>query len=172
MDNICCENGVFCVNDLISEDKMLFTYEVFKKHYNITLNFIEYFSILSAIPHRWKLLIRGIGKLDLIENDIVDRLKRDPKPCTYFSKQYMLNVKMLPLRERPFKLKGGGGGGMFFFLKKYSDFGGAKKKSDSEFLSYSLMFNSGKRFRALLDKKKYSNSCVVRKKNSERNKKP
>jgi hypothetical protein len=62
MDNICCENGVFCVNDLISEDKMLFTYEVFKKHYNITLNFIEYFSILSAIPHRWKLLIRGIGK--------------------------------------------------------------------------------------------------------------
>jgi hypothetical protein len=25
------------------------------------------------------------------------RLKRDPKPCKYFSKQYMLNVKMLPL---------------------------------------------------------------------------
>ena len=35
------------------------------------------------------------------------------------------------------------------------------------------MFNSGKKFRALRDKKnKYSNSCVVRKKNSERNKKP
>lgn len=66
-------------------------------HYNIRLNFIEYFSILSSIPHRWKLLIRGIGKLNLIENDIVDRLKRDPKPCKYFSKQYMLNVKMLPL---------------------------------------------------------------------------
>jgi hypothetical protein len=76
---------------------MLFTYEEFKNHYNIRLNFIEYFSILSAIPHRWKLLIRGIGKLKLIENDIVDRLKRDPKPCKYFSKQYMLNVKMLPL---------------------------------------------------------------------------
>jgi hypothetical protein len=36
-------------------------------HYNI----IEYFSILSVIPHRWKLLIGGIGKLDLIENDIL-----------------------------------------------------------------------------------------------------
>jgi hypothetical protein len=54
------------------------SYEEFMSHYNIRLNFIEYFSILSAIPHRWKLLIRGIGKLDLIENDIVDRLKRDP----------------------------------------------------------------------------------------------
>ena len=63
----------------------------------IGLNFIEYFSILSAIPHRWKLLIRGIGKLNLIENDIVDRLKRDPKPCKYFFKQYMLNVNTLPL---------------------------------------------------------------------------
>ena len=34
------------------------------------------------------------------------------------------------------------------------------------------MWYSGKKFRALRDKKKYSNSCVVRKKNSERNKKP
>jgi hypothetical protein len=38
-----------------------------------------------------------------------------------------------------------------------------KKKSDLEFLSYSLMLKSGK-------KNKYSNSRVVRKKNSERNK--
>ena len=35
------------------------------------------------------------------------------------------------------------------------------------------MLNSGKKFRTLRDKKKlYSNSCVVRKKNSEQNKKP
>jgi hypothetical protein len=62
------------------------------------------------------------------------------------------------VRERLFNLKGGYG----FFLKKYSDsqccwkkysdFGeGKKKKSDSEFLSYNLMLNSGKKIR---DKKK------------------
>ena len=35
------------------------------------------------------------------------------------------------------------------------------------------MLNTGKKFHAMRDKKKkYSNSCVVRKKNSERNKKP
>jgi hypothetical protein len=38
-----------------------------------------------------------MGKLDLIENDIVDRLKRDSKSCKFLSKQYMLNVKVLPL---------------------------------------------------------------------------
>jgi hypothetical protein len=48
-----------------------------------------------------------------------------------------------------------------------------KKKSDSEFLSYKLILNSGKKIPALRDSKnKYSNSRVVRKKNSERNKKP
>ena len=49
------------------------------------------------------------------------------------------------IRERPFNL----GGGYGFFLKiysdsqccwkKYSDFGGRKRKSDSELLSYNLM---------------------------------
>ena len=47
------------------------------------------------------------------------------------------------IRERPFNLKGGGG--YVFFLKKYSDFGGGKKKFDSEFLSYNVMLNSGKK---------------------------
>ena len=83
------------------------------------------------------------------------------------------------IRERPFNLKRGRG-----FLKKYSDsqccwknililVEGKKKKSDSECLSYNLMLNSGKKIRALRDKiNKYSNSRVVQKKNSERNKKP
>ena len=63
-------------------------------------------------------------------------------------------------REQPFNLKVGGYG---FFLKKifwfpatekkYSDFGGGKKKFDSEFLSYNLMLNSWKKIRALRDKK-------------------
>ena len=67
----------------------------------------------------------------------------------------------------------GGGGLWFFFQKKYSDFGGGKKNNlIQSFLSYHLMINSGEQFRAMRDKKKYSNSCVVRKKISERNKKP
>jgi hypothetical protein len=45
MNKICCENGVFFVNDLISENKMLFTYEEFMNQFNMRLNFIEYFSM-------------------------------------------------------------------------------------------------------------------------------
>jgi hypothetical protein len=43
--------------------------------------------------------------------------------------------------------------------------------ADSEFLSYNLMLNTGKKFGASRDKKKYSNSRVVRKTNSEQEKK-
>ena len=84
------------------------------------------------------------------------------------------------LRERPFNLKG-----LWFFSKKNILIPnvaeknililveGKKKKSDSEFLSYNLMLNSGKKnSRSARQKNKYSNSCVVRKKISEQNKKP
>ena len=57
--------------------------------------------------------------------------------------------------------------------KKYSDFGGWKKKeSDSEFLSYNLMWNSGKKIRVLHDKKNILTLVLSEKKISERNKKP
>jgi hypothetical protein len=64
---------------------MLFTYEEFMNHYNIRLNFIEYFSILSAIPHRWKRLIRGIGKLNLIETIWAGSRRVDYRLSTNFS---------------------------------------------------------------------------------------
>ena len=45
-----------------------------------------------------------------------------------------------------------------------------EKKSDSEFLSYNLMLNSGKKFARLARQKINSNSRVVRKKISKRSK--
>ena len=102
-----------------------------------------------------------------------------------FSKRCLtgkVSTQLYYIRQRPFNLKGGD---YCFFLKKNILIPNIteknililveenKKLSDSEFLSYSLMLNSGKKFRALRYKKnKYSNSRVVRKKNSERNKKP
>ena len=80
--------------------------------------------------------------------------------------------------------KGGGEGGYGFFLKKNILIPNVteknililveeKKKYDSEFLSNNLMSYSGKKIALSATKKnKYSNSCVVRKKISERNKKP
>ena len=59
---------------------------------------------------------------------------------------------------------------MIFFLKKYSDFGGGKKKCDSELLSYNPMLNSGKKNRTLRDKKYILTLVLSEKIISERNK--
>ena len=57
------------------------------------------------------------------------------------------------VRERPFNCKVGGGGGLWFFSKNILIPNVAEKnililveknKSDSEFMSYNLMLNSGK----------------------------
>ena len=111
--------------------------------------------------------------MDFIEHGTLYN-SSDDNTLSYADQYYNILINVLEkessiLRERPFNLKGGGYG---FFLKKYSDsqccwkkysdFGeGKKKKSDSEFLSYNLLLNSGKKIR---DKKKYSNSRVVQKK--------
>ena len=76
------------------------------------------------------------------------------------------------VRERPFNLKGGGGvcffsKNIFWFpmlLKKIFWFWWRKKNSDSEFLSYDLMLNFGKKIRALCDKKKNILTLVLSKK--------
>ena len=87
----------------------------------------------------------------------------------------MFNAKLafcflIYIRERPFNLKGGV---WFFFSKKNILIPNVaeknililveeKKNLIQSFLSYNLMLNSAKIFRALPAKKnKYSNSCVV-----------
>ena len=67
------------------------------------------------------------------------------------------------VRERPFNWKREGGGFMVFFQKNILILV-EEKKSDSEYLSYNLMLNSGRKIRTLRDKKKYSNSCCPKNK--------
>ena len=100
--------------------------------------------------------------------EVEDRLNLDLQDLDNRAKQWLVDF-----RERPFNLKGWGGG-MFFFLR-YNLIPNVavknililveEKKSDSEFLSYKLMLDSGKKFGALRHKKnKCSNSRVVPKK--------
>ena len=52
----------------------------------IITNVLAYYGIVGAVPKGWKTLISEHGMLHDIKNDIVDRLKSDTKPCTYFNK--------------------------------------------------------------------------------------
>ena len=49
-----CYNGVFFINDIVSEDKQFLSYQEFQNKYMISTNFLDYYGIVDAVPERWK----------------------------------------------------------------------------------------------------------------------
>jgi hypothetical protein len=66
-----CYNGVFFINDIVSEDQQFLSYQEFQNKYMISTNFLEYYGIVGAVQKRWKKLILEYGSLHDIKNDIV-----------------------------------------------------------------------------------------------------
>ena len=93
-----CYNGVFFFNYIISEDKQ--SYQEFQNKYMISTNFLEYYGIAGVVPKRWKKLISEYGSLHDIKNNIIDRFKTAKKPCKYFYKLYLENIKESPVRPQ------------------------------------------------------------------------
>ncbi len=88
---------IYFINDLFSENNFL-TYEQFQRKYEVNTNYLEFYSILNAIPKPWKRCIIGHNKLDRIDINLIDKLSRDIKPCKYFYKLYIDIIKELPLK--------------------------------------------------------------------------
>ena len=66
--------------------------------YNVYINFVEYYGIISAIPNNWKQIILDENiKLDRICNEIVDKVKAESKPCKYFYKLFIQRVEQEPI---------------------------------------------------------------------------
>ena len=80
--------------------KQFLSYQEFQNKYRISTDFLEYYGIVGAVLKRWKKLISEYGKLHDNTNDIVDRLKSDKKPCKYFYKLYLENIKESPVRSQ------------------------------------------------------------------------
>ena len=49
-----CYNGVFCINDIVSEDKQFLSYQEFQNQCMISTNILEYYGIVGAVPKEWE----------------------------------------------------------------------------------------------------------------------
>jgi hypothetical protein len=66
--------------------------------YNVNINFVEYYGIISTIPDNWKQIILDENiKLARICNEIVDKIKAENKPCKYFYKLCIQRVQQEPI---------------------------------------------------------------------------
>jgi hypothetical protein len=95
-----CYNGVFVINDIVSEGKEILSYQEFQNKYMTSTNFLEYYGIVQSQRDGKKKLISEYGRLHDIKNDILDRLKSDKKSCKYFYKLYLKNIKESPFRSQ------------------------------------------------------------------------
>ena len=76
----------------------MYTFNEFVDTYNVNINFVEYYGIISAIPNNWKQIILDENiKLDRICNEIVDKIKAENKPCKYFYKLFIQRVQQEPI---------------------------------------------------------------------------
>ena len=93
------EAGVNFINDLVDEDGKFLTYNEFVNAYHVGINFLNYASLIQAIPVDWKQTInRNEIKLDQIENFWIDKVckKQKPNKCAY-------ETLSANFRERPEK---------------------------------------------------------------------
>ena len=67
------ENDIFFINDIFSEYSRVYSWEELQIQYNININFMDYFSVLSAIPKAWKEKIAGAKILDHIKCNLIEK---------------------------------------------------------------------------------------------------
>ena len=83
-----------CLNCTWSENDRVYSWKELQIQYNININFMDYFSVLSA--KAWKEKIAGAKKLDHIECNLIENIRGDGKLCKFFNKSYTENIKESP----------------------------------------------------------------------------
>ena len=83
-------NGIFFINDLFTENGNFLSLEHLRNMYQVNVNFVEYYSLIDAIPLDWRRLIRNQKKLQNIVHPLVKLLKNSIKTTKPF---YLLLLK-------------------------------------------------------------------------------
>lgn len=87
-----CDGDIFFINDLINDDNLFLNYNQFKEKYNIPCSFLDFYGIVHAIPKEWKERIKNETKMTAVENELLNRIKLNPKSCkfiySYFIKEF------------------------------------------------------------------------------------
>ena len=86
------QNGVKHVKDLLHNNKIRwYTLEEVNKWYGINLNFLDYLSILQAIPKSWRRIIHDdVEFIDITTEHLLEKIIRYKKPVKQLYKYLVL----------------------------------------------------------------------------------
>ena len=93
LDKNIASRGIVYVYDLYNETNSLLPWDHFKSMYE--MSWWTYKTIISAIPRRWKNLIKTDNKVLTIQDSIYDKVARAPK-CTKFVYNWLVDLDTGP----------------------------------------------------------------------------
>ena len=94
MRNQLMDRGIIYFNDLLRQDGNLFGYQEFLAYYNITLNFVDFYSLFHCIPRTWKLDYNKRLNGTEVQQNVLDRLLKMNKICKVTYLKFLDNVQI------------------------------------------------------------------------------
>ena len=88
--------GIYFINDLLKNDGRFMSFAEFRNQYQLEVNFVDYYSVIEAVPLHWKRLCRNSNKIVNIIHPYVTLLKNSLKTTKPF---YQLLLKKVATKN-------------------------------------------------------------------------
>ena len=76
--------GIYFINDLLKNDARFMSFAEFRKEYQQEVNFVDYYSVIEAVPLHWKRLCTNKNTVVNVVNPYVTLLKSSLKTTKPF----------------------------------------------------------------------------------------
>ena len=70
------KKGIYFINDLLKNDGRFMSFAEFRNQYQLEVNFVDYYSVIEAVPLHWKRLCRNSNKIVNVIHPHVSLLKK------------------------------------------------------------------------------------------------
>ena len=78
------DKGIITLSNLLDENGNIFTFFLFRNKYKFEYNFVEFYSVKTAIPHNWKNNIPKCSEADLkAQEEMIKNIMKVTKICRY-----------------------------------------------------------------------------------------
>ena len=90
------------MNDLLRENGSIMSFEEFTVKYQIDCNFVDYFSLVYAIPQRWKNDVKSEERNNMdigVQNELLANIKKTKKVCKLIHELCIQKIFKNPVSE-------------------------------------------------------------------------
>ena len=94
------DNNVTRIKHLLNENNVFLTHVEFVNKYGIDCNFLEFYSIISAIPAKWKLVLKTPQLQNMnYQEELICNIKKETKVCKFVHRMCIEKLFQIPISQ-------------------------------------------------------------------------